>query len=652
LIRRLVGLVTSALIRRVLSLRSDRIGPVGVVAGLITAFFLIAVGVAFGGTRFGELFVSRGWVPYVIVLLTAWSGLIVGLRYREFASRRAAVDMDLLPAHPASITRSGAGAFREHLDGLPEPVQDSFLVQRLRRAIAHFESGQTSQEVTDYLATQARSDSEAVETSYAMVRVFLWAIPILGFIGTVIGIGGSVGAFSGAIAATQDIGVIKDSLSAVTTGLGIAFDTTLLALLMSVIVMFPSSYVQKIEDEHLAEVRDYCEDQLMPRLDDERDVTEGQQLRSLLAEEFRGQRETLESWRAHLENIGTTLSDEFVAGWRKIHHLNEQQHSDQVGELRSLSSAVQKEGEALRSDLVLTQQSQVEQFNKWIETLTESADRTLAQQREVHEQYGDNAAALAESAGELRKAQVVLVDQAEDASRRIADQLDAFRAGVEAVAKVGNQQMSGWAERYGEVLDRERQSARREQEETYRKFDGIVKQLAEQTRQASSGMSGALDAYRRMAEQTADAMTRAQDEATEHSRLQSAKIVDAVSEGLRNAADRQLEAVTDAASRQLENISATSRAMAAAFEKTQEVMLRRAAEVTELLRQQQKIGGLQEAVAQGLDSLASTGAFTGLVSDLDARLGQLAKVLNKMDRTYKARRSGQRQPADEGAKHA
>jgi len=101
-----------------------------------------------------------------------------------------------------------------------------------------------------------------------MVRVFIWAIPILGFIGTVMGIGASVGGFSESVASAGDLEVMKDSIGTVTTGLGVAFDTTLLALVMSIFIMFPTSSLQKAEQDFLAAVEDYCRQHMIPRLDD------------------------------------------------------------------------------------------------------------------------------------------------------------------------------------------------------------------------------------------------------------------------------------------------------------------------------------------------------------------------------------------------
>jgi biopolymer transport protein ExbB/TolQ len=125
------------------------------------------------------------------------------------------------------------------------------------------------------LVAQSEIDAGTIDSSYSLLKVFLWAIPILGFIGTVIGISAAVGGFSGSLEAAQDIAVLKESLNNVTQGLSVAFDTTLVALVMSIIISFPTSAMQKAEQHLLGWVDAYCIENLLKRLDDTRTVSGG-----------------------------------------------------------------------------------------------------------------------------------------------------------------------------------------------------------------------------------------------------------------------------------------------------------------------------------------------------------------------------------------
>ena len=61
---------------------------------------------------------------------------------------------------------------------------------------------------------------------------------------------------------------MKNAIGMVTSGLGVAFDTTLLALVMSIFIMVPTSSLQKTEEDYLARVDDYCQHYLVTRLED------------------------------------------------------------------------------------------------------------------------------------------------------------------------------------------------------------------------------------------------------------------------------------------------------------------------------------------------------------------------------------------------
>lgn len=94
----------------------------------------------------------------------------------------------------------------------------------------------------------------AQQASYSLPRIIVWSIPVLGFIGTVMGIGEAVSGFQGFLNKADDIDALRDGLVNVTSGLGTAFDTTFLALAISVIVVFPLTLVERIEQRLLTKV--------------------------------------------------------------------------------------------------------------------------------------------------------------------------------------------------------------------------------------------------------------------------------------------------------------------------------------------------------------------------------------------------------------
>jgi flagellar motor component MotA len=99
------------------------------------------------------------------------------------------------------------------------------------------------------LNAQSDIDAKRSAGSYALLKVFLWAIPILGFIGTVLGLSIAVG--NPDMSNTADPEAIKGAIGTLTGGLGVAFDTTLLGLVLSMIMSVPMAAMQKREEERL-----------------------------------------------------------------------------------------------------------------------------------------------------------------------------------------------------------------------------------------------------------------------------------------------------------------------------------------------------------------------------------------------------------------
>ncbi len=115
----------------------------------------------------------------------------------------------------------------------------SILLNRMDRMLALWLGNKDVARIATWANAESERDSSSSDSSCAVARVLIWAIPILGFIGTVMGLGGAVAGFSDFLAGAAGLEAIKDAIGTVTLGLGMAFDTTLLALVLSVILMFP-----------------------------------------------------------------------------------------------------------------------------------------------------------------------------------------------------------------------------------------------------------------------------------------------------------------------------------------------------------------------------------------------------------------------------
>ncbi len=147
--------------------------------------------------------------------------------------------------------------------------QNSVIFRRVRRILHYLKAVPKKEEINTILNYQADIDHNRMQTSYTLLNVFIWAIPILGFIGTVFGIGQSIGEFSLFIRGvdTTDLSSqMRSALGGVTQGLSVAFNTTFLALVGVIPVMVFSSTLRKGEEDLLLSIEEYCLEDLLPNL--------------------------------------------------------------------------------------------------------------------------------------------------------------------------------------------------------------------------------------------------------------------------------------------------------------------------------------------------------------------------------------------------
>ncbi|MGJ8697040.1 MAG: MotA/TolQ/ExbB proton channel family protein [Verrucomicrobiaceae bacterium] len=238
-------------------------------AGITVVYLLMMV--PFKGARFGDLFLDRGWVNYVETFLFFWGIVILVMKWKKNQGQERAVLLNLFPEHLGKEIHAGnVGAFIDNIYNVPLSLRDSIIVNRIRKALELFESRVDNGEVGAFLNTQSDIDANRSGGSYTLVKVFLWAIPILGFIGTVMGLSVAVGSL--AMGDNADPEALKASINSLTGGLGVAFDTTLLGLILSILLSFPLAAVQKKEDETLTMIDAFCVEKLLPKLNDSRNL--------------------------------------------------------------------------------------------------------------------------------------------------------------------------------------------------------------------------------------------------------------------------------------------------------------------------------------------------------------------------------------------
>lgn len=199
-------------------------------------------------------------VERVEVILFCCALVTLGVKLLRSFGERAAFRRPILPLWDGRACEITAAApLLSALDKLPAGLRGTYLVGRIEAVLSFLVSRGSADELDDQLRTLSDNDAMMMEGSYALTRLITWAIPILGFLGTVLGITESI---SGV---TPD--KLEHSLSTVTDGLAFAFDTTALGLALTMITMFCSFIVERVEQSIIEEVDRFVDRQLAHRFE-------------------------------------------------------------------------------------------------------------------------------------------------------------------------------------------------------------------------------------------------------------------------------------------------------------------------------------------------------------------------------------------------
>ena len=204
-------------------------------------------------------------VECVEVLLFCCALGTLAVKLWSALGERRACRAGLLPAWDGKP--APADQAPELLAGLnrrPRRLQETWLGWRVRNVVEFVCQRRSAADLDDHLRTLADNDALALEGSYSLTRFITWAMPILGFLGTVLGITGAIAGI------TPE--VLENNLGKVTDGLALAFDATALALACTMVTMFCTFLVERLEQGVLETVDQVVDRELAHRF--ERATTE------------------------------------------------------------------------------------------------------------------------------------------------------------------------------------------------------------------------------------------------------------------------------------------------------------------------------------------------------------------------------------------
>ena len=188
-------------------------------------------------------------------ILGLWALAIMGYKASQILAERQLLEVDLVPvAEGMRILPEDTREFARQVQALPENSQRMLLPRALLNALRRFSSTRSIQDVSTSTHTICESEADRLESELSMIRYISWAIPSIGFIGTVRGIGEAL---------AQADKAVQGDITGVTQSLGVAFNSTFIALLISIFLMFLVHQLQLLQERLVFDSENYCNDKLI-----------------------------------------------------------------------------------------------------------------------------------------------------------------------------------------------------------------------------------------------------------------------------------------------------------------------------------------------------------------------------------------------------
>jgi biopolymer transport protein ExbB/TolQ len=194
----------------------------------------------------------------VELMLWLWATIILTYKLVEIGRERRLLKHDFVGARQGEriIPEDALDRYKE-LKAAVEATprwRERLLPDFVLAALHRFHATSSVQDAASAVKERAELIADNLDSSLSLLRYVAWAIPAVGFIGTVRGIGD-------ALAHADE--AIKGDLSGVVSALGLAFNSTLVALVLSMILMYMLHMLQSRQEALILELQNYCRDKLV-----------------------------------------------------------------------------------------------------------------------------------------------------------------------------------------------------------------------------------------------------------------------------------------------------------------------------------------------------------------------------------------------------
>ncbi len=202
--------------------------------------------------------VLKDYEQEACIVLMLWAIAIIGYkgittwRQQQLLSHNLLKLPDGLPLGPEDIPE-----LKKRLAHLPDRSRSLLLPRALAAAIHRFGATRNVQDAATAVKDLCDVEAERQETELSIIKYIAWAIPSVGFIGTVRGIGAAL---------AQAHKAVEGDITGVTNSLGVAFNSTFIALILSIVLMFLIHQLQAMQDKLVLDTEEYCDGHLISRL--------------------------------------------------------------------------------------------------------------------------------------------------------------------------------------------------------------------------------------------------------------------------------------------------------------------------------------------------------------------------------------------------
>jgi len=211
-------------------------------------------------------------IPIVIFGFSFWSLSILIFKYFKIRAQRKALSLRIVPDTLGFVLSSSTvDQVIENIESSVEEPRKFMLLNRIILVLKSIRNVGRIADIDEMLMSSADADDSRIENSYTLIRGFVWAIPVLGFIGTILGLTDTIKEFDvvlniAANSGNSDNTSLVQGMQGAIGGLDTAFFTTGLALVAALLIHLLLTFIRKSDDELLDETRDYCHQYIVSRV--------------------------------------------------------------------------------------------------------------------------------------------------------------------------------------------------------------------------------------------------------------------------------------------------------------------------------------------------------------------------------------------------